>query len=292
MTAGRVELALGTVQFGLAYGVAGRSEAVPEAEVRDILTKAWDAGIRVLDTAAVYGDIESRLRGLTAGLGFHVVSKLPPLPAALAPEQVADWAQAALAQAGQRLGDLLRCVLFHRADDLLEAQGDSLWSTCTDFSKQRDVTLGVSCYDPATLDAVAQRFPVAVAQLPGNALDQRIAVPRAQAAGAVSIHLRSCFLQGLLLMPFDAAVARVPAARAPLERWHRWCAEHQLAPLRGALSIVKGLPGVSHCVVGVDSASQLDDIASHWDAARPIAAPQLQEHDLQVIDPRQWKASV
>ena len=40
-----MQLALGTVQFGIAYGIAGRGEAVPEAEVRAILEDAAARGV-------------------------------------------------------------------------------------------------------------------------------------------------------------------------------------------------------------------------------------------------------
>ena len=80
MSAHAVELALGTVQFGLTYGVAGRGEPVPEREIKDILALAWRAGVRTLDTASAYGDIEERLGGLMRDRAFKVTSKIPALP--------------------------------------------------------------------------------------------------------------------------------------------------------------------------------------------------------------------
>ena len=56
-----MKLSLGTVQFGLAYGIAGRDTPVEPAIVRNILELAQSAGITTLDTAAAYGDIEERL---------------------------------------------------------------------------------------------------------------------------------------------------------------------------------------------------------------------------------------
>ena len=44
-------LALGTVQFGLVYGVANQSGQVVFSEVKKILDEAEKAIIRILDTA-------------------------------------------------------------------------------------------------------------------------------------------------------------------------------------------------------------------------------------------------
>ena len=46
------KLVLGCVQFGLKYGIANTKGQVSSQEVRNILQKAFEQGIRTLDTAA------------------------------------------------------------------------------------------------------------------------------------------------------------------------------------------------------------------------------------------------
>jgi aryl-alcohol dehydrogenase-like predicted oxidoreductase len=287
-----MELALGTVQFGLRYGVAGRDTAVPSDEARAILRRAADLGVRLLDTASAYGDIEPRLAALADGLPLRIVSKLPACPAGLDGAAAAAWARAGLASSIDRLGAALAGFMFHRAEDLLELHGDTLWQACRPLAEAHGLALGVSCYAPDTLELVRARYPIALAQLPGNALDQRLASTQpATLAAPLELHLRSAFLQGLLLMPQAAAVRRVPAAATALARWHAWCGARGLPPLVAALGLVKGLPAVSHCVVGVDDLAQLEEIAAAWGAAQPLWAPELQCNELAVVDPRQWPPS-
>lgn len=73
-----IELALGTAQFGMRYGIAGRGTRVPAREVQQIFARAWELGIRMIDTAPVYGDIEARFDALTKDYPFAVVSKFHP----------------------------------------------------------------------------------------------------------------------------------------------------------------------------------------------------------------------
>ena len=68
------KLGLGTVQFGQAYGVSNQRGQVPKEEAAAILDRAAKAGIRLLDTAANYGEAESVLAALDTS-PFRVVTK-------------------------------------------------------------------------------------------------------------------------------------------------------------------------------------------------------------------------
>jgi len=281
-------LLLGTVQFGLAYGVAGRGEVVPEAEVRSLLELAAASGIRALDTAPAYGDIEARLSSLCEGLPLSVVSKIAPVPNDAPDAGAAVRASVHLSR--DRLGDRLTTVLFHRADDLLRPDADVIWRSAVD--EAGPVRVGVSVYDPATLVSLRTRYGIGVAQLPANPLDQRLRRPGvANALAGVEIHARSVFLQGLLLLPGADVQARVPAAVEAHARWTSWCGEHGLSPLQAALAVTRALPGVSACVVGVDRPMQLEQILAAPQQAAPLDAPLLQCEDQNVIDPRRWSAA-
>lgn len=284
-----MELALGTVQFGLAYGVAGAAAPVPEAEALAILRRAAALGIRTLDTAPAYGDIEERLAGLAGDADLRIVTKLPALPAGIAAPQVAGFIAESLARSIGRLGDRITGILFHHAADLLSSHGAIAWEAAARVAGPRNARLGASCYDVETLAALQTRYPVDLAQLPGNAFDQGL---RRWSPGAAppQVHIRSAFLQGLLLLPQAEAAARVPRAAGALRRWHAWCGERGLSPLAAALSIAKSLPGASHCIVGVDRLDQLEAIAAAWSDTHALPAPELATLDADVIDPRRWPA--
>jgi len=280
-------LALGTVQFGLAYGIAGRGEPVPEAETRAILRRAWDLGIHRLDTAPGYGAIEERLIDLIQDLPFSIASKVGAVPF---PDEAAatNYVRSSVRQSRRRLGQRLNTILFHNAEDLSGENGRALWSAATDTAE--GASLGPSCYDVETLHAIALSLPqVVAAQLPGNAFDQAVASDPPPAK--MEISLRSTFLQGLLLMPEREAAARVPAARDALARWHGFCAEAGLSALEAALSVAKGLPGIDFCLVGVDNQAQLEEIAGAWERAAPLEVRWLDTPERDIIDPRRWSGS-
>src|ERR1700744_897411 len=113
------KLGLGTVQFGQAYGVSNTRGQVSTEEAAAILDRAAKAGIRLLDTAANYGEAESVLTALDTS-PFRVVTKTISLTPGL--DRVITRAR----QAAQSLkADTL---LVHAANDLQGKDGGALWS--------------------------------------------------------------------------------------------------------------------------------------------------------------------
>jgi aryl-alcohol dehydrogenase-like predicted oxidoreductase len=283
-----MELALGTVQFGLPYGIRGRQAKVPESEVRSILACAWDSGIRTLDTAAAYGDIEERLPRLADDRLFRVVSKIPAINTAGDSLAGARAAVDAAERSRRRLGALLTGLMFHRAEDVTEPGGAALFCRLAEWGLRHDVRIGVSVYDPGTCVRLYRDVGLELAQVPGSALDQRVPREIPSALPGLEIHLRSVFLQGLLLMSAEDAAARVPAASSAMLHWHEWCRSREVTPLVGALSIVRSFRSVSLIVIGVDSESQMSDIIKSWHTAKAIEAPEVDCRNPLVVNVNSW----
>ncbi|QUM71311.1 aldo/keto reductase [Sphingopyxis granuli] len=284
-----MELALGTVQFGLAYGVAGNDRPVADGEAGAILAAAHEAGIRRLDTAPAYGDIEERLAALCGTLDFSIVSKIPAMPAGLDRASAATWLRQSVERSRQRLGDRLCGLIFHDALLPLGRLGDTLRDALEDALTGTGIRTGSSHYSAETLPDPSQWPGHDMAQLAGNAYDQRIAALAERLSGT-EVSLRSAFLQGLLLIDRDRAAARVPEAAEWLTQWDEWCEAAGVSRLAGALAVAKSFTAVDYCLVGVDSLAQLKDIVAAWSNTPAMAAPELAGHDARVFDPRQWRS--
>jgi aryl-alcohol dehydrogenase-like predicted oxidoreductase len=285
-------LALGTAQFGLDYGIANRSGRVSEIEVAAILNRARAAGIDTLDTAIAYGSSEVCL-GRAGISGWHVITKVPPLPQNTT--GVDRWVRDQIDGSLRRLGIArLEAVLVHRSRDLLGAHGATYLRTLDDL-KRAGLTraVGVSIYDPEELERVWPIWRPDLVQAPCNVLDRRLINSGwlgRMASSGVRVHLRSAFLQGLLLMkPADR-----PAAFAPwkeiLNRWAAWCEENEVSQLQGAMAFARTLRGVEHLVIGLDSAEHLQEILALGTVPGPVPPQDIFSNDLDLIDPSLWVA--
>ena len=72
------KIILGTVQFGLPYGINNQQGIPSEKEVFNILDLAFENNIRLLDTAAAYGVSETRIKEyhkISGTRKFDIISK-------------------------------------------------------------------------------------------------------------------------------------------------------------------------------------------------------------------------
>jgi aryl-alcohol dehydrogenase-like predicted oxidoreductase len=151
-----MKLALGTVQFGLPYGVAKRSGQPGDAWIAEILRLAFAAGVEIIDTASLYGDAEAALgRCMPRGHSFRIVTKTPKF-AGLSGLQAAALLGSAFEQSCLRLGSQnLYGLLAHDADDLLGPAGDFIWQAMVELrSAGRVKHIGSSVYTGAQIDAL------------------------------------------------------------------------------------------------------------------------------------------
>lgn len=284
-----MELALGTVQFGLDYGIAGGSRVDANAASR-ILAIAWEMGIRRLDTAPGYGDIESRLIGLCGYHPFSIVSKVPRMPPDLDRNARNKWLRGTVESSRRHLGETLKGLIFHDASLTVGPYGEWARETIAMLLAGSGIACGASHYDETTLYNGPDWSIATMAQVPGNAFDQRLK-RYGTTLGGLEVSLRSAFLQGLLLMDRSTASGRLPVAETALLRWHEWCSHQGLKTLEAALAIVKGFEIVDFCLVGVDNEAQMQAIGQAWASVPAKAAPSLAVDDLAIIDPRFWTRS-
>lgn len=287
-------LALGTVQFGLDYGVANAQGQTPLAEVERILSAARMAGLDTLDTAIAYGESEQILGHVGVGQ-WRVISKLPPLPAL--PDHgapVDDWINGMIDGSLARLRlPRLEGLLLHRPLDLLGPSGLRLFE-CLQTQKQRGLIgkIGVSVYGPDELTSICECYPLDIVQITYNPLDRRLVasgwLQRLKQLGT-EIHVRSVFLQGLLLMPPVARPAYFNRWQTLWDRWDTWLADNHLSPLAACLRFALSEPAIDRVIAGVDSLEQFQQLLVA--AARPLPPLPLDlcSDDPDLINPSRWQ---
>jgi aryl-alcohol dehydrogenase-like predicted oxidoreductase len=282
-------LALGTVQFGLPYGIANATGQVSPPEAEKIVALAAESGIDAVDTAIGYGDSESCL-GRLGMSGFNVVTKLPAMPDGL--DDVSAWVNAQIEGSVARLGTTLHGVLLHRPQDLHGPNGAALFSALCSL-KERSLTrkIGVSIYSPDELESLTATFRFDLVQAPLNLIDRRLATTgwlQRLKDRAVEVHTRSAFLQGLLLLPRQGIPETFRRWTAIWDRWHTWLEKHQQGAVRTCLAYPLSLPEVDRVVVGTDNAGQLLNILADAESASNVPLPDMACDDEYLINPARW----
>lgn len=294
------KLVLGTVQLGGVYGIANRTGAPDHSAALGIVAAALEGGITTFDTAASYGISEVVLGQCLEELGatgdVTVITKTLPLsPAELSDPVAARLAiESSVAQSRRRLKlDTIPVVLFHREADMLHldallALRDRGWIAHMGVSGDEQPVPLMGFVATAGVDAV---------QVPGSILDRRHRLGgtfEAAQTNAVTVFVRSIFLQGLLLMPESAippALSEVIPARRALAAVSR---KIGIALPELAVRYMLALPGDIRPILGAETAEQVRQNVSLAAAGRLGPDEVLAIEDAvgslpeRVVSPRFW----
>lgn len=287
------KLGLGTVQWGLHYGVANQNGITSPETVTALLNAARGFGIEVLDTASLYGKSEEVL-GKNLLEGFKVVTKTPSFAGdritAVQIGQLIDTCHRSLNLLGV---NKIYGLLVHHTDNLLLQGGEKLLEAMLKLKEEGLVQkIGVSVYDSKQVDSILNKFTPDLIQLPLNVFDQRMLESghlELLKRRNVEIHVRSAFLQGLLLM----SMSDVPKFFQPiyplLIRWHSAAREQGFTALQAAIAFVKNLTFVDTVLVGLDSLPQFQSCAESFSINKEFDASGLACSDPVFINPSLWK---
>jgi aryl-alcohol dehydrogenase-like predicted oxidoreductase len=289
------KIGLGTVQWGMPYGIANRTGQTSRAAIAEMLGIARAHGVTLLDTAHVYGDAEHELGQCGAvSAGFDVVTKTVPLKKRTITRDDVTRVGIAFESSLARLKtNHVHALLVHAAGDLLATGADHLWTALQDYRVRLCVTkIGVSVYRPDELRAIMQRYPIDVVQLPYNLYDDRFAREGCFAelkARGIEIHARSAFLQGVLLLPSEELPPYFAAIRDQQARLHGELRALGLTPLEAALGHCLREPAIDRVIVGCETRDQLMQIlnaASSVNDSHALRGYAVQ--DTELLDPAHW----
>ncbi len=296
-----MKLCLGTVQFGMDYGIQGAHQQSYE-KIDEIIDYAIKHGVRVFDSASAYGEAEEILghffrRNEVQKKGIKVVSKLA---AGLFDNADKDeWAEIAVSNAQQSLDNLsvdtLEAYLFHNASYIYEPYAvNALYEVKKKGLCRR---VGASIYSPEEAMKVLEYREIDAIQIPYNVFDQRL-----DACGFfmkarernVQVYARSTLLQGLVMMDPRDLPKGMKFAKGYLEDFESICRKYQISKLKAAVSFVEKQEGIDYIVFGVDSLEQLKEYLYMQNETKPdetIEEIRLRYNTVEerLVNPTMWE---
>lgn len=254
-------LTLGTVQFGLNYGIANRVGQPSYEVAREIIACACESGVTCLDTAAQYGESEEAIGRALSDLGIAdrmvVATKVCHLADGLSVDEADALVEESVVRSLERLRmDSLPICLFHSESNFL-SYADSLLKL-----KQRGLVrrAGSSVNTPGAGLRIVQSGLADVLQMPSSVLDRRfvrVGICEEAAKRGTALFVRSIYLQGLLLMPEEDILTEL-ADVIPVRCGLRSLAEQAgMTMAELAVRYMLGISGVDSLVVGVDTVGQM-----------------------------------
>ena len=132
------KLAPDTVQFGLPYGISNSAGKTSPSDVQAILDYVYQQDIKVLDTAAMYGNAEEVLGLQLANIdanNWRIITKTPHFTNATIVQEDVGSLNASFEASVQKLGSQPDGLLIHACDDLFKPSGSQLYDAMLALKK-------------------------------------------------------------------------------------------------------------------------------------------------------------
>lgn len=288
-------LVLGSVQWGLRYGIANKTGQPTLAEIQALLTRAKIAGIDTLDTGRAYGDSEQLIGRLVGGdETWAIITKVAP------EAETAAAARESLAASRRALGrQKLEAVLLHRPEQRVADSG-KIWDLLRrEREKERILHVGISAVTPEDAWSTLDDSEVSWIQVATSLLDQRLfrtGFFEAAARIGKTVLVRSVFLQGVAHMSPDELPGFLQPLLKPLATIRSWALAHNARPMSAFLAFAAALP--ARLLVGCETDKQLMECLTAWHEAGTLRdyitllAGSIPELPADVLNPSCWPRQV
>jgi aryl-alcohol dehydrogenase-like predicted oxidoreductase len=246
-----MKLALGTVQFGLKYGINNHKGIPTDYEISSILQHAKLNGIDMLDSASAYGNAELKIGELSSD-EFKIVSKFSDV---FSENEFKNQLNNTLIAINK---DTIYAYLAHNAHQLIK--NPFLWQSLL-LQKQKGYIgkIGYSLYKPEQLEILLNLEMIPdIVQLPYSLLDRKFEpyFENLKSLG-VEVHVRSVFLQGLYFIDLNKLPVKFESLRNELSQLKEICIDNNISIGSLSLNFVYNNPQIDKVVIGVDSLDQL-----------------------------------
>ena len=276
-----MKLCLGTVQFGMEYGIRKFGQPT-RADALEMLEFAINNDVCAIDTASVYGTAEIVVgefikNNPNVRNKIEIISKLSPN--ALEGERSEYYFTKIQECINQSLNNLhidyLDVYLLHNPDYLFNDKAITELINLKNTGLTKKV--GVSVYTP---DEAIRGIECGldILQIPYSIFDQRMdeqGIFELATKKNIELHSRSAFTQGLMLMDESDIPSSLKEMQSIIRKYSDFCEKEKLSRVEIALAFVCRHSCIKKLVFGVDNIIQLSEIINAYN--KPVHQSVLDE---------------
>lgn len=283
------KIIIGTAQFGNSYGISNSKGQVKIKEVKNILKFAKQNKIKSFDTAISYGDSE-KILGNYKLENYKVISKINKTSLTNINK---DYIFHQISQILERLKiNKLYGILIHDPNILYSKQGKQLvnyLNECKEYGLVEKV--GVSVTNVIDIKTFLNQFTFDIVQAPFNIFDRRLVqlnLIEYMKKKNIELHVRSIFLQGLLLMSYDKIPKKFQKWNKLFKKWEDWVIYNNISKIEACVSFAYLTKDISNILIGCQSVKELKEILNINPSNNLKIPEDLICDDLDLINPTEW----
>tara|TARA_Y100001970_G_scaffold286823_1_gene409928 strand:- start:2072 stop:2944 length:873 start_codon:yes stop_codon:yes gene_type:complete len=283
---------LGSANFNQLYGI--KSNFIKNIEIKKLLNFANKNKVKTIDTSPKYKNAENIIGSINKNR-FNIISKIPKLPRKIKKKNIDKWIKH---KANISLKNLkikkFDCLMLNNSNSLLSKNGNEIYKSLRNIKKEGlTKKIGISIYDFKTLNKIIKKFQFNVVQAPMNIFDQRLIKTgflKKLKKNKIEVHIRSIFLQGLLLLKYKQIPKKLKFLKKDWIEWENWLLNKKINPLKACVSFALSHKQIDGIVIGCDSKNQLKQILKEMKVKRKFSFYKFNKKNSALIDPRIWTA--
>jgi aryl-alcohol dehydrogenase-like predicted oxidoreductase len=258
------EIVLGTATFQDRYGISSTGNGWSRTDQKELLKSAVKLGIKYLDTSPSYGHAERIIGEMSKeGLKFESYTKYSGINECDV-SKVWESAKESLINLNT---DRFSGFYFHNIEEMAKLPRVQLVNFAAEIRQQGIASkVGISVYTEKDVQKAIDILPgLDLLQVPENILDRRLmdsSLLQELHEKGVEIHVRSVFLQGLLLMPERSIPKSLSGARQTILKLGNYAREREISVLDLCINYIRGLSWADKLVIGCLSTQQLTEICN------------------------------
>lgn len=299
------EISLGTVQFGLPYGIPDRNGKLPElteSQSIEIIRQACEDGVNFMDTARDYGKSEAVIRQALKTLKndeIYIATKLKPLNENMSDDELGKTVIASIESSRRTLErETIDILQLHNATENLMKRTALLDILCMAKEREWIRFAGVTTYGlDAPLYAIKDGFWDTV-QVEFNLFNQKTSgIFNEAAKNNIGIIVRSAMLKGAMALAEDETPVNLQTLHKQAKELPAFFKRSNLSIPQIALLFVLSHSQISTVLTGVVSKDQLienilTEQAFPFSKDELISASALNMDNTDLTDPRRWNFNI
>ena len=275
---------LGSANFTQKYGA--NQIKIKSRDIKNILKLAKNNNINKIDTAEDYLKDKKIFKNISKTFKFSSKILLDIKWTSL------EFCQMRLEKHLNKLNNKkIQTLLIHNEKILFSKNGKKIFKNLENLKKKKYFQkIGLSIYSTDCLDYIVSNFDINVVQCPYNILDKRILTSGwfdKLKNKKIETHIRSIFLQGLLVNQSVYKKQYFKKWQNKLSNWFVWLENNNISPIDYCLSDIM-YNDFDNIIIGINSFDNLKEIINFKkiDVKKLL---NLKINDLKLIDPRRWK---
>lgn len=291
------KICLGTAQFGNIYGITNRNKIELNInEIKKFLILLKKNKIEFIDTALNYKNVDKKLEKTKINLNrFKIITKIPK------PKTKEKFYKRKILRKILKSREILKIksfhsILIHNCQDLNSKQAKLIRDTLIELKdKKLTKKIGLSVYNAKDLNFMFKFFIPDLIQVPHNVFDNRFMQSKILNKifkYKIELHVRSVFLQGLLLTDIKNMNLKFSKWKKLFEKWDLYCKKNKTSKLEAAVSLAMKNKKIKKIVVGFSNIDEFIEFLKIRVKNKLIAPRFLTDNEKNIdklINPYSWK---